>query len=426
MSKVRQHKSEIDKERIISIIIIIVSLMLFFAAAVYLVIYGGSFGKEAVKMEVMPNITGYKLDDVKGCYSRFFSLDVTGEQYSDYEKGTILSQSVSENEKYVSGKTIVQVTVSAGSKTAETTAAVTEETAETAEETEKAASLSAEQPDMDFESASTTVQRAVLTYGIDEQNSEIKAKLDEIYSVINPKGADGGYIYVDLTTGASAEFNADERFAAGNILRAPVIRSFVGCDSFDANEKISIDEIDGNMINADDPLTDGAGDNKNFTEEELVKAALEKNSRNAFNLLYDKFGFDNFNKLSADRKTGIELTDNDDNFRISSRKTAAYFKDLYFFMENNVNGDMMKNYMSGAEHFDLISDELSDYTVCERYSYIPQNNFYYYTLGSADIVYADNPYLIVVCIRGTGNVPAKDIFHKTASLTDELNSLLHK
>lgn len=413
-------KKVYDREKIISVIIIVVSVALFAGAAVYFIIFGGSFGKENIKMEIMPNITGYTTGDVVGCYSRYFKIDVSGEEYSDYEKGTILSQSVKENEKYVPGKTVVQVVVSAGSKPIETTAP-TETTAPAETEPELETGLLVEAQTMDFESAATNDPRELKTFGIDTDNEEIAAKLDEILAVMNPKGCDGGYIYVDLTTGASAEFNADERFSAGSIIKAPFARAVLGGD-IDLGAKYEMTE---DMLNSSAELIDGQPVGTEFTTEELVKAALEKSDNTAYRMLYMNFGFDGFNELSSSLGVPVEMTEDDYWFRLSTRQTAMYFKDIYSFMNGHKNGAFLMDCMKNAEHNDLVSDELTEYDVCEKYGYLPQNDFYYYTLGSADIVLADNPYMIIVYVRGTGSSPSTEVFHETARLTDDLNKLLH-
>ena len=54
-----------------------------------------------------------------------------------------------------------------------------------------------------------------------------------------------------------------------------------------------------------------------------------------------------------------------------------------------LNGELMKEYLDNSEDHDLFAAELVEYTVCEKYGYLPQEDFY--TLSDAAIVYADSP-----------------------------------
>lgn len=215
-----------EKEQLISIIIIVVSLLVFGGFIVYFLVLGGN--KDTVKTETMPNIVGYSLNDVEGCYSRFFTLDVE-EEYSDYDSGVILSQSIAENESYVPGDTVVKVVVSAGKKPQET-AAVTEETTTAAAEPERVleTGLIVENPTMEFEYMSQGEALSVSTIGVDTDKEEMSAALDELYRVLVKRGGDAGFLYVDLESGASVEYNADEKFSSGSIIKAPYARAVLG------------------------------------------------------------------------------------------------------------------------------------------------------------------------------------------------------
>ena len=55
-------------EKLVSVIIIILSLIAFIVVACIVI-----FHKPADVQEIMPKIVGYTVDDVSGCYSRFFT-----------------------------------------------------------------------------------------------------------------------------------------------------------------------------------------------------------------------------------------------------------------------------------------------------------------------------------------------------------------
>ena len=406
-----------EKEQLISIIIIVVSLLVFGGFIVYFLVLGGN--KDTVKTETMPNIVGYSLNDVEGCYSRFFTLDVE-EEYSDYDSGVILSQSIAENESYVPGDTVVKVVVSAGKKPQET-AAVTEETTTAATEPERVleTGLIVENPTMEFEYMSQGEALSVSTIGVDKDKEEMSAALDELYRVLVKRGGDAGFLYVDLESGASVEYNADEKFSSGSIIKAPYARAVLGQEK-DLEKSFEMTE---DMLNSQYELIDDKPVGTEFTIEELVNAAITKSDNTAYKMLYNYVGYDCFNELAETLNLPQQMTDDNYWFRLTARQTAIYFKDIYYFNEEHQNGAFLRKCLENTESNDLFADELTEYEVCEKYGYLPQEDFY--TLGDAAVVYADSPYILVAYVRGTGSTLNTQFFHNTARCADNIHKLLH-
>ncbi|MGN0609939.1 MAG: serine hydrolase [Oscillospiraceae bacterium] len=411
-------KNEI--ERLISILIIVVSLI---ASAVlvfyFLVLYDKKEEKQT--SEAMPAIVGYTVSDVEGCYSRFFTLNIE-EVYSDYAEGVILSQSIAENELYEPGNTVVNVTVSAGKKPEET--AAPEETAEAVTEAavtepEREIGLLVDSPLFAFETAAAGEASTLITSGIDESAEGMSEALDALYSVLIKRYGDAGFIYVDLESGAWAEYNADESFSAASIIKAPYVRSVLGYES-DLDKEFEMTE---EMLNSTYELVNGEPVGTMFSVSELACAAIEKSDNTAYKMLYNYVGYDCFNQLAEALGNPQRMTDENYWFKLTPRQTAVYFKDIYFFNEQHENGGLMKEYLANSERNDLFADELTEYTVCEKYGYLPQDDFY--TLGDAAIVYADSPYMIIGYIRSSSSSLNTQFFRDCARCADDIHKLIH-
>lgn len=408
-----------EKDRFVSIIIIAVSVLLSIIA-VCIFVFGP---KRTEKAEIMPNIVGYSITDVEACYSRFFTVDIASEEYSDYGSGVILQQSVTAGESYLPGKTTVKVVVSAGIKSAEAEQPDVTEASETVvTEPEKAleTGLIVNNPAMEFEYMSQGEALSISTIGIDREDEEMQAALDELYKVLIKRCGDAGFIYIDLETGASVEYNADEKFSAGSIIKAPYVRSVLGVES-DLSNKYEMTE---EMLNSKAELIDNQPVGTKFTTEELAAAALSKSDNTAYKMLYNYIGYEGFNELADTLNMPQQMTDDNYWFRLTTRQTAVYFKDIYYFMENHVNGSFMRECLKNAESNDLFADELTEYEVCEKYGYLPQEDFY--TLGDAAVVYADSPYIIIAYVRGTGSTLNTKFFHDSGRCADNIHKLLHK
>lgn len=404
-------------EKLVSVIIIILSLISFVVVACIVI-----FRKPANVQELMPKIVGYTVDDVSSCYSRFFTLDVEYDYDTDYEKGVILSQSIAPEEAYTPGETVVKVIASGGKRQAETTAEQTEAVTETepAEpETPKLAqTLLVDEPHFDFETMSEGEPSTIITSGIDNDNEEISAALDDLYNVLIKKYGDAGFMYVNLESGASVEYNADVSFSAASIIKAPYVRAVLGSET-DLTQSYEMTE---DMLNSSSELIDNQPVGTKFTIEELAKATIEKSDNTAYKMLYNYIGYDCFNQLAEGLDRDERMTDDNYWFKLTARETAVYFKDIYFFNEEHQNGALMKEFLTNSEHNDLFSDELEEYTVCEKYGFLPQDDFY--TLGAAAVVYTDSPYAIVLYIRSTSSNIKTQLFHDCARYADNLNKLI--
>lgn len=404
-------------EKLVSVIIIILSLIAFVVVACIVI-----FRKPAEVQELMPKIVGYTVDDVNGCYSRFFTLDVEYDYDTDYEKGVILSQSIAPEAAYIPGETVVKVIASGGKRPEETTAVQTEEVTETEPEEPETPklvqTLLVDQPEFDFETMSEGEPSTIITSGIDTDNNDISAALDDLYSVLIKKYGDAGFMYVNLESGASVEYNADVSFSAASIIKAPYVRAVLGSQT-DISESFEMTE---DMLNSSTELIDGQPVGTKFTIEELAKAAIEKSDNTAYKMLYNYIGYDCFNQLAEGLGRDEKMTDDNYWFKLTARETAVYFKDIYFFNEEHQNGALMKEFLANSEHNDLFSDELEEYTVCEKYGFLPQDDFY--TLGAAAVVYTDSPYVIVLYIRSTSSNIKTQLFHDCARYADNLNKLI--
>lgn len=403
-----------NKEKLISVIIIVLSLIAFAAVACIVILR-----KPVETKELMPKIVGYTVEDVTGCYSRFFTLDIEYDYNTDYNEGVILSQSIKEEENYIPGETVVKVIVSGGKKAEETTVQIeTEATITEPEIPELLTSPFIDSPQFAFETMSEGEPSVLITSGIDEEIDGVSEALDNLYNILIKKYGDAGFVYVNLENGASVEYNADVRFSAASIIKAPYVRAVLGNET-DLDKTF---EMTSEMLNSSSELINGEPIGTFFSIRELAKAAIEKSDNTAYKMLYNYVGYQCFNDLAENLGRDERMTDDNYWFKLTARETAVYFKDIFFFNEQHQNGVLMKEFLANSEHNDLFSDELEEYTVCEKYGYLPQDDFY--TLGAAAAVYSDSPYVIVLYIRSTSSNIKTQLFHDCARYADDLNKIL--
>ncbi|MBR4096335.1 MAG: serine hydrolase [Oscillospiraceae bacterium] len=413
-------KTAFEKEKMVSIIIIIVSVLVMVVIGTVVVVTNNN-SDNGEKEELMPDIVGYSYKEVQACYERFFTLEMEGEDYSDkFAEGAILSQDISVGTPYEKGKTTVKVTVSKGVKPVETTIPVTEPVVTTTAETEPPkVDGPIDNPTAAFETNYPSSTLDITTYELKIPDGRATEIINELYSLMRAKGADAGFLYYNPENGGSVEYNADERFSSGSIIKAIYARAILGA-GIDLSDEYEMTE---ELLNSQYELVNGEPVGTMFTAEELIRAAIIESDNTAYKMLYHYIGYNDFNEYAKSLGLSQRMTDDNYWFRMTARQTAAYFKDIYFFIDQHVNGGLMEECMENAEYREMFSAALPDKTVAEKYGYLPQEEFY--TLGDAGIIYGkDSAYVLVVYVRGTGTNLNTEFFREAAVLVDELHELL--
>ncbi|MDE6595761.1 MAG: serine hydrolase, partial [Oscillospiraceae bacterium] len=371
------------REKIIRIIVIIVSFAIIVGITVLWAMGGFHVDPHfEEQIDFLPNIVGYSYEEFKSYYGEQFDVIVTEEAYSDeFPKGAILSQEPAEGLKYLVGKTTVKVTVSKGAKPVETTiteATVAEEihTETETEITEEIQRVDGpiENPEAEFEHNYPETELELTAAGM-EIPDRAKELADDLYAVLRRHGADAGFLYYNPHTGGSLEYNADEKFSSGSIIKAIYARSLL-----DSSTDLTAEyEMTEELLNSQYELVNNQPVGTLFTAEELIRAALVKSDNTAYKMLYNYIGYSKFNEYAAGLGLQQRMTDENYWFRLTARESAAYFKEIYAFSKQHVNGEFMLECMANAEYRDMFSAVLSDKTVHEKYGYLPQEDFY--TLG---------------------------------------------
>lgn len=410
------------REKIIRIIVIILSFAVIIGLTAYI------FFKPAkcpdFEVGVMPNIVGYSFEEVRTAFAGQFELEVTEEAYSDqFLEGAILSQEPAAGLEYIIGHTNVKVTVSKGAKPAETTVTtaaaeeVPTETETDAPEEIQRVDGPIENPEAAFEKYNPEAELELTAVGMEVPESA-EELLDELYAVLRRHGADAGYLYYNPHTGGSLEYNADEKFSSGSIIKAVYARSILD-SSIDLSAEYEMTE---EMLNSQYELVNGQPVGTLFTAEELIRAAIVKSDNTAYKMLYNYIGYSKFNEYAVGLGLPQRMTDENYWFRLTARESAIYFKEIYAFSKQHVNGEFMLECLANAEYRDMFSSALPDKTVHEKYGYLPQEDFY--TLGDCAIVSGDTDYILTAYVRNTGENLDVKFFQDVAEITDKIHELL--
>ncbi len=419
-------KIEIVHEKLISVIIIVISVLLM-GGIVYFTAFRPDPYADSEEMGEMPDLVGYNFEEAKTFYADKFEIRESGKENSDtFAEGAIIAQDIAAGTEYIIGSSVVGVTVSLGAKEGETTVTAAAETAAetTSAVTEKILKDKGEpidDPYAGFEDYIPVNEVDLVTIGfsIDAFGSGTDSDIyNELYNILRSKGVDASYLYYDPQSGVSMEYNADERFSAGSIIKAVYARSILdGTVDLDAKYPMTED-----MLNSPYELINGQPVGTEFTVRELIEAAVMQSDNTAYKMLYNYIGYDKFNAYAASLGLPQRMTDENYWFRLTARETAIYFKDIYNFISQHKNGELMEQCMTNAQYREMFASALPDKTVAEKYGYLPQED--YYTLGDSAIISGEDDYILVMYWRNTGENVDTEAFGEVAALTDKLHEFL--
>ncbi len=415
-------KSEIVYEKLISVIIILVSLLIMGGIGYYTIFGKDSGGQEKKEEKIlMPDLIGYSYEEAADYYKDLIVIKESGREYSaEYPAGAVISQNIEAGSECIRGSE-AEVVVSLG---AESSAPAAETEAVTAEpavpeavpenDTKPAGNAAAE-----FESYIPDNELKLTSFGFDFYDDAFFDNYYEIEPIMSILDVDAGYLYYDPFTGCSLEYNADERFSAGSIIKAIYARSILdGTADLDAEY-----EMTEEMLNSPSELIGGKPVGTKFTLRELIEAALVKSDNTAYKMLYNYIGYEKFNNYAESLGLPQRMTEDNYWFRMTTRETAIYFKEIYNFIHESENGSFLYDCMKNAD-YDMFSSELPDKEVAEKYGFLPQEN--YYTMGNCAIISGGegDDYILIFYIRGEGNTADTETFRETVSATDKLHRLL--
>ena len=414
-------RSEIVYEKLISVMIILVSLLIMGGIGYYTVFRTDSGGIEKKdEMILMPDLVGYSYEEAADYYKDLIVIKESGREYSEeYSEGAVISQSIEAGEECARGSE-VEVVVSSGAETSETavTVAETADTPVTEETVSETAAAAVGNAAAEFEKYIPDEEVELSSPGFDINDPMFEDIYNELYDILRPFGVDVSYLYYDTSTGCSMEYNADERFSAGSIIKAIYARSILdGSVDLDAEY-----EMTEEMLNSPSELIGGKPVGTKFTVRELIEAALVKSDNTAYKMLYNYIGYEKFNSYAASLGLPQRMTKDNYWFRLTARESAVYFKEICNFIHQNENGGFMHDCMTNTD-YDMFSSALPDKEIAEKYGFLPQED--YYTLGECAIVSGGegNEYILVMYSRGTGETADTEPFINAAAATDMFHEI---
>ncbi len=229
-------------------------------------------------------------------------------------------------------------------------------------------------------------------------------------------GEDVAVYFYDIHSQVEYIYNPDQKFSLASMIKAPYcmfVYELASQGLVDLEQIITFEERH---------LSEGTGDIKEeefgveYTVEELIALSLQRSDNTAIEMLRDVAPLGDFIEYI---KVTYKLDHFDDikwalNTATDVKDIGAYAIGVFEFMEVNHYGEIMKNYMVNSRNKLLYLP----HTVAHKYGWTLES------FSDLAIVYADNPYVLVICSKRVDGT--EEDYKMFSSIGNTFNNLQNK
>lgn len=204
-------------------------------------------------------------------------------------------------------------------------------------------------------------------------------------------GEDVAVYFYDIHSQLEYIYNPDQKFSLASIIKAPYCMFVYELAS---QGLVDLEQV---MTFEERHLAEGTGDIKEeefgaeYTVEELIALSIQRSDNTAIEMLRDIAPLNDFIEYI---KVTYKLEHFDDikwalNTATDVKDIGAYAVGIFEFMEVNPYGENLKDYMVNSRNKMLYLP----HTVAHKYGWTLE------AFNDMAIVYADNPYILVICSK---------------------------
>ncbi len=217
---------------------------------------------------------------------------------------------------------------------------------------------------------------------IEEITTRIKAAIDKASAHVS-------VYYEDIATGFSFSYDGKRIYKAGSVTKAPYAKYLIA-SGVDLDEKLVLREKD---------KKDGSGVLKNkpagseYSVKELIEYAIVHSDNTAYQMLYQRFGFDSFNRHCQDLGVSTRLSYGNIWGDLTAHDAGVFFHDIYSFEKNDERSAFFMDSLRNTTYAYLLQSGVGTTPIAHKYGYM---SAMYKVLHDAGIVYTDRPYIAVI------------------------------
>jgi beta-lactamase class A len=210
----------------------------------------------------------------------------------------------------------------------------------------------------------------------------------------------------DLNNGPWFGINQSALFSPASLIKVPLMMTFYKMSEKDPNllnTKIKVTDVDENLYNSEDIQPDlKLNVGQEYTIDQLIDQMIINSDNNAYNILKEYAGEQNFYEIFNDLNIDLSKIDSNGNV-ISIHDYSAFFRILYNSSYlNQDNSEKALNLLSRTTYKNaLVAGVPSTATVSHKFGERSYSSTNEKQLHDCGIIYAaKNPYILCVMSRG--------------------------
>lgn len=249
---------------------------------------------------------------------------------------------------------------------------------------------------------------------LDDVSDEMISIVDELDDLYRINSRAFSFLYYDLFSGFTVEYNADKPIFTASTIKAPAmiyIYEMASQGKIDLNEELVYTSSfyrGGSGVLKNKPV------NTSYTVEELLQYTIYESDNIAYSMLMNRYGRENIRDYWQEFGSEYLFTNNTIWGYMSANDALIYMKELYKFSKDNQEyGDRLLEHFKKAR-WKLITDKDGKYNTANKGGWSGT------AIHDIAIVFDENPYVLVIMSNmGEGSY----IYHfdKTSKLVGKLH-----
>lgn len=248
--------------------------------------------------------------------------------------------------------------------------------------------------------------------------------LDKLQTIINNSNFNLAFCFKNIESGASVDFNENNRFMTCSTIKVPFVKSLL-------EQNINLDQKIAKTLtwSGDSGYVASLPYGTQLTVKELIRRTVSHSDNSAYYNLHGYFGYNQFNINQSRLGTSVRLGSSWIFTYCSASEMLKNYEDVYNYIQTGKNGDLLKSYMTADDvdvNMQVRSALESKYTVAEKYGSqfydgVDNNQFH-----DCAIVFADSPYVLTIF---TNQIPETEksakVFKELAVVFDNINAVIY-
>lgn len=239
----------------------------------------------------------------------------------------------------------------------------------------------------------------------------------------NYSGRAGDYfsfVYIDLETGCSLEYNADVIYQTCSVIK-PSLAVYLLKSGVDLNEEVTINSYAGGS-----GVLKKSDIGSSFTVEYLIEIMITESDNTAYVHLLKKYGQQEFSDYLAsigNKNTNVGAPTWYKFGLISTRDLAVMMQDVYEFSTQSEKGVWVLELMQKTSYNDLITSIECGIPVAHKYG---EDNGIEPSLHDGAVYLGEHPYVLVILSKSDVDSDISyDKFRAITVLVNQFHSAMH-